>query len=454
MIRLYGAELFGTYVVAQASILIVWRLASLGLDKAALWWVPRAVAGNSSEGGLRAMFFWVTSTSIVLCGVIALGAAPLLAEWSAEPRSADALRWMALGLVPMALMELAIHSVMGTRNMAARVLIRDGLVPTLQLASALFFGVLGWKASGLPFSFLLSTTVGAIAALWVGFRLLERRLWQGSMFRLSPEVVRYAGSIWVSELSAAILTRMDLYALARYSDPRSVGIYAAVTQLAGSLRQVRQSFDPMVVALCAELSIRRDSARLVAGFSRAAAAVLSIQLPIWAFFFCFDSWILPIYGAGFEAGAAALVILSACWVLNGVLGLNGMVLLGQGRSELMLAGILLTMALQVALLPWLISTHGLEGAALTVALSYTALGFAHWYLATRTSGVNPYDARVLRTVIAACVAVGALLAAYYTLQPFGELARRVGAFAVFALVAGGTYFGWLNPRERGAPSGA
>jgi len=49
-VALYGAAEFGVFTAAQAALLLVLRLALLGLDKGVLWWVPRQAAGAERRG--------------------------------------------------------------------------------------------------------------------------------------------------------------------------------------------------------------------------------------------------------------------------------------------------------------------------------------------------------------------------------------------------------------------
>ncbi|HKO89984.1 MAG TPA: oligosaccharide flippase family protein [Polyangiaceae bacterium] len=446
VIRQYGAELFGEFAIAQASLVGVWRFGSLGLDKAALWWVPRR---QDASHALWSMLFWIVLANGLLAALIVAFLAPALAEWSGARGSVLALRWMALGLVPTAILELTIHAVMGARNMAVRAFVRDGFVPALQVITALGASLLGWRQVGLPLSFVVSVAAGALVASWMARGSFGPVGSLASLWRLPLPVLRYAGPIWLSELLSTLVGRLDVYALARLSDARSVGIYAAASQLAGSLRAVRQSFDPIVLSLCSELSARGDRARLVAGFSRATAMVVLIQVPLWAAIFCFDEWLMRLFGADFSAGANALWILASCWALNGVLGLNGIVLLGYGRSGWTLLGLLLTSLVMWGALSGCIPRWGLAGAALAVTLAYTLLSAGLAWLAYHVARTPLYDRGVQRLLGLASLGVVCMLGAWFALGSSGGALQRAGAFSVFLLVSGLAYARWRGQR-RGA----
>jgi len=454
VIRQYGAERFGEFAIAQASLIGVWRFGSLGLDKAALWWVPRADASPARHTpALWSMLFWMLLANGLLAALLVLFLAPALAEWSGDRGAVLALRWMALGLVPTAILELTIHAVMGARNMAVRAFVRDGFVPALQVITALLASLLGWRELGLPISFLVSVSAGALVAAWMARSAFGPLGSLAGIWRLPTAVLRYAGPIWLSELTSTLAGRLDVYALARLSDARSVGIYAAANQLAGSLRAVRQSFDPIVLSLCSELSARGDRGRLVAGFSRATAMVVAIQLPLWATLFCFDEWLMSLFGADFRAGSSALWMLASCWAINGVLGLNGIVLLGYGRSGWTLASLLLASLVMWSALSVFIPRWGLAGAAAAVTLAYTLLNAGLGWLACKVAGTALYDRGVERLLGVASVPVAGLLGAWFALSSWGDVVQRGGAYAVFWGVSALAY-ARLRSLRLGAPSAA
>lgn len=70
-----------------------------------------------------------------------------------------------------------------------------------------------------------------------------------------------------AEIANTVLLRMDILAVAALGDPRLVGIYGAVLQFSNAIRQVRRSFDPIVVAISSRLALHPDAERLATGFS-------------------------------------------------------------------------------------------------------------------------------------------------------------------------------------------
>ncbi len=442
VVRAYGPKLFGVFVVAQLSLQLVFRAGSLGLDRAALWWIARKDGDDCGEH-LFAMYFWTCLASLALAILVGFPGAALLARWSGDQGATVALRSMAAGLVPMALLEMSIHASMGTRDMAVRVFVRDVAVPSLQLGGALILAMLGYQVVGLEVAYLTALTVGAGIATYRVRHLIRRPRGNG-FYHLPREVTRYAIPIWLSELANAAVARLDVYAIAQLLDARAVGIYAAITQVANSLRSIRQSFDPVVLALCSKIDFRKEPLRFSEGISHATVAIMAIQLPMWAAVFCFDKYFFLMLGSAFQGGEAALLILTTCWLLNGILGLNGIALMGFGRSDLILYDVVLTTLTQGTLLFLLIPHWGLTGAAAAVCFSYVFTNIVQALQVTFVSGVNPYQGNVAKALVVALTAISALVFAWFCLRDVPDVPRRIGAFALCLGVGATGYFHWVR----------
>ncbi len=368
----YGAERWGVFTVYQAVVLLCVRVAAFGLDKTLLWAVPQRPEGE--EGAVTA-----PALAAVALGSCAIAAALCVGAqvWPFEVESHRAiLRLCALSLPPFALSDLLLHATMGRRRLEYQVLVRDTLSPGLQVALALLLFRLGVAESGLAWAFFVSQLCGLVVAAF-GFRRVfpAARFWPASGTRLPRPLLRYAMPLWMAEMSNSLLLRVDTFVLASLTDPATLGVWAIVAQFANALRQIRRAYDPLVTAITARIAVEHDGKRLAEAFSRAGQMVSLTQLPVFVFLLCFSDVILPLYGAGFERGSDALMLLSALFLVSGGMGLAGLVINGYGRSGLTLLNTLLAVGAQLALLALLVPRFGLLGAAASVggALCFTNL---------------------------------------------------------------------------------
>ncbi len=448
-IRLYGPERFGIFSVVQASLFLALRTCSFGFEKGILWWVNQPEAKGRAWRGLRPVLTltWIASSIVAI--LLAVAGGPLIAEWAGSEAAADELRWMAFALVPMTLMDILIHASLGKRRLEAQVFVREGLASLTMVLAAVIFYYIGLETVGLALAFVASYIAGLAGALWVfrGAYKDEPRSAGTHAFRVPAALIRYATPMWLSEVSTSLLLRMDVYLLAALSDPTTVGIYAACVQLGNTIRQVRRSFDPMVLAIVAEIGVTGDRRRLAAGLTQATVLVVGIQGLIFAFMICFAEWLMPLLGEGFEESALAVLILCSFWVVDGVLGLHGIIIAGYGRTELSLLNVLITLAALATLMPLLVPLYGLEGAALAVGLAYLIRNILQVSESRMITGTWGYTSEVAWLALIALTGAAAMALSWIGMLSLGDTAARIGAFVGFLMVVvPGGY--WLHHSGR------
>jgi O-antigen/teichoic acid export membrane protein len=441
LVRAYGAEAFGVFKASESIVLVAARVAILGLDKAMLWWVPRCADGHRRTAG-RSSFMLATLSAAFVAVLVATLLAPALAGLIAVPEAETSLRIMALALVPMVWTDLRLHALMGARSMGPQVLVRETAVPLTMVLLGLAIHPLG---GDLALSLVVAHVVGAALTLI----LYKRRLGaeaddsaDADVRTLLPprQLMAYAWPMAAAEVANTVLLRMDIWAVAALGDPRLVGIYGAVQQFGNTIRQVRRSFDPIVVAISSRLALHPDPERLATGFSYATFLVLLTQLPLLVVLMELAPELMALFGDGFATGADAVIVLSAFWVLNGATSLAGVVVTGFGASRLTLLNTLVTMTLQAALLALLVPRFELLGAALAVGLAYSAqstLQVLEMRHVTRAWNFRPI---VLWPVVVAAP-LGLLLFGLRAVVDAPTLAERLVAVGLFAIAYAGLAFG-------------
>jgi len=434
VIRLFGSREYGIFIIAQSTLMILLRACLFGFDKGALWWAARQ-PHPSPLFGMGGVMVRVSLASTVMA-LLSAWFAPSLASWQASPGAAAGLTLMAVGLVPMALTELVASAAAGKRKMETQVLVRDGFGAILLTLFGVIAYFMGLRVIGLPLAFVASKLVTCVAAFaWV--RRLGPFALGGVREPVPAELSHYSLQLWLTEIASSFAQRMDVLALGAMASPEAVGIYGGVTPIANTLRQIRQAFDPLVIAITSEVGVRRDVQRLRAGFSYATSLVVVTQLPIYAFILCFAGWLMSLYGPGFEAGVASVVVLSGFWIINGVIGLNGHILTGLGRSDLSFLNMLLLIAIEAVSLWLLIPPYGITGAAIAVGLAYTLQNLVVAVEARWLSGAWPYDHRVLEVLMVTSLVSLFALTVWWLAQP--SPAASLWSFGAFLLAfAAGT----------------
>jgi O-antigen/teichoic acid export membrane protein len=455
VVRAYGAESFGLYTAINGLLWIALRVGLLGLDKGLLWWVARA-GPEQAASAVRASLRWVLGASTLTALVIAGLLTPALARWAELDGAEPTLRVMSLGLIPMSLTELLLCVGLGQRRVGTKVFVRDGLLPTSFVAAALLGHVAGLRGpEGLGAAFIVSHALSAAGAFWALRRALPGMLQSRAALwppePLPVELVRYTRSAFGAELVNSISQRMDVLMVAALTDARTVGIWAAVAQVGNVVRTIRRSFDPIVVTTFAQIGALPERRRLVRGFSHATRLILTAQTPVLLFLVAFADPILQLFGEGFESGSAALITLAVCWLFNGLVGLNGFVVSGFGRSDWLLLDILIATALQAVLAWLLVPPFGLLGGAVSVAASQTLVCLLQAWQARRVAGTWAYERRVFRVFGLSVLSIGVLGLLSLALSSFEP---RAASLAAFSISTAGFALGVLGERRQKARSSA
>jgi O-antigen/teichoic acid export membrane protein len=376
VVRLYGASDFGVFTFSQATMLLTARIAALGLDKALLWFIPRQSAEDKRRA-IRSALLLTTLSALFATLIVNVSAAPIVNRFfEADYRAVTSLRIMAIAVAMETFMDVLIHAMLGMRRMGPQVFIKDTLVPTTFVVAALIFGILGIRDVGLSLAFIVSNAAGMAAAIIAFRRVFLGTRWPENESLLPPkEVTDYAGPMWLTEMANSLLQRADTYAVGLLTnDLAALGVYAVVTRFSNAIRQIRRSFDPIVLAIVSEVSSRNDPERLAKNYSHATFLVGITQIPVLAFLWSFADYLMPLFGPGFDTGVTPLVILCAFWILNSVVSLAGIVVSAYGYSRLSLYSVLVAFVVLCAACWLLIPPFGLVGAAYAVSIGYGVQG--------------------------------------------------------------------------------
>ena len=435
-IWLYGEVIWGIFVTAQAALLPLGRLCMVGLDKGLLWWVPRQKREEERRSILPAMVLIVGLTSVAAI-LISTFLAPWLADWKELPEAESNIRWMSFGLIPMAIMDLFISACLGKRKMEAQVVVKDTLWPISMVIFALGFHALGMTQLGFALAFVVSGILAALVSAWFFARAFRGSSWLAHERSLPKALVQYIVPMWGAEVTASWLNRMDQVVIFALTDAATAGVYGVVMMVGNAIRTIRRAFDPIVVAIFSGVEATGDMLRLRFNFSHATTLVIGSQMPVFAFILVFSPWILPLLGDSYESAITPITIICGFWLINGALGLNGLILNGFGRSDLAFINIWITLGVEAILLYALIPPYGLEGAAFAVGASYSVQNVIQAVQARWLTGAWNYESDV--GIILGISALGFGTMGAFWLLTDGQAPEsivRIGSFVVFLLTTG------------------
>jgi O-antigen/teichoic acid export membrane protein len=412
--RLFGPRAFGAYALGVAAVESGVGLAGLSLKRVLFQLLDdNRAAGEAARPDTHIVLDACALVLVAGAGVAALimaGACVAAGGWPARGPYA-ALFWLAPMVMGQVLADVLLAASRWKHLIRYEVVGRSLVEPYTQVAVALAGWWAGWSTAALIVAYWagnLTLNLYALAGVRRGFGPFGL-----AGYRLHPARLRAIARGLVpntaTELLGGLYSRLDLYLVGALMGPRWAGYYAMAQQVRTPIKQVRQSFDGLLVPLVARTLARDGAATTGRSLASAGRLLLAIQLPVLAALIAFGAPLLRLFGPGIEAAATALALLAAAEVVAASLGLGDLLLvyLAAGAGLRMAA---LTFACGLACVAVLTPLYGLDGAAgaMLLATLLQALIRRH-YLWRRFEHRVP----VLFSagpVVAAAVAVATMLA--------------------------------------------
>lgn len=395
--RSLGASGAGSYFLIVAVFMIVSNVAELGADTGLVRFVSAAKATDRLHevpplvrsatravlmGGavvvvLAAIWAWAEPARlagmprpfVVVAALLAAGSSMTAVMLSVSRGFGDVLTYPLLQSIALPLMRLV--------GVAAVVLAGGG---TLAVLTA-------WLAP-VPVVLAVATAV-ALTTLGRHTGALRARTNRVANHRMAREFWSFSATRGVSSAVEILLEWFDVLIVGVLTSAEEAGIYAVVTRCARAGEVVQQAARIAVGPQISSALARRAvvEAREIYGLVTAAMVWLA-----WPFFFVlavFGDAVLSIFGSDFVDGAGSLAILSLAMAVATAAGTVQTILLMGGRSAWQLgdksAALVLNVALNLLLVPW----WGIEGAAVSWAVTIVADTLLVVYQVQHLMGVRP-----------------------------------------------------------------
>jgi O-antigen/teichoic acid export membrane protein len=449
--RLLGPAALGTFSVAWANTDLVSKIAVFGLDNSITTFIARSQA-TRDFGRSRALFRAAVILVLLqscLVAAIAIAALKLFGHQLRFPREMIS----ALGLVLCALPGISLYRVCTSVSRGMKVMKHDifsrGMtepaMTTLALLIALGFGfttfapeaaaVAGTAASGIVALMFAST-------LFSGVKTYDTV----SVWTEAKALLAYSAPISVYQMFNTFILRLDVIMLGWFIGRApgvtlaTVGVYGATVELAGGLRKVNQSFNPIFAPVVAGMTATGDQKRAAATYARLAGWMLWILLPLVAVMTLSGSVILLIYGSAFAQGGTWLGIVAIACATNAFVSLGETVIMVQ-RPHLNLLNSSIACAMAFGANLWLIPRFGVTGAAFGILLPYVIQGILrHVILRLVFRWRDPWSS-IRPPIFAAIIAFIPALSCRLLL---GRITGQVVAGLVFIAIFGSS---WLYHRR-------
>jgi O-antigen/teichoic acid export membrane protein len=277
------------------------------------------------------------------------------------------LQWMALTVLPTALLVLHAQGLQGLKRIRDANLVGSLGVPVFSLLGV-FALVPRWGVLGAVWAYVLAAILTSAAGLW---------LWR----RATPQLSAVEGRVPTAELLQSsmplfgvaalqlITTWTSTLALGIWASSADVGVFGVASRTAALTSFVLISINSIAAPKFAALHKQGDLLTLRRIARKSTKLMALLASPVLVSFLLFPSLVLSIFGAGFSSAATVLSILAVGQFVNVITGSVGFLLSMCGYERLLRNNLAVCAALNVALNMVLVPRHGAVGAAIATAVT-------------------------------------------------------------------------------------
>ena len=413
MTHMVSRSAYGVFVLVYTFAIFISQLSKLGLDGVLLRFLPayRARQEHRLAAGLSIFSFWIPAAVSLACALVLIVLAnPIASGLFHNEGYATPLREAALIIPLNGLQSIILNSLQAIRAVKWQVYVGRVIEPVATLALLSVFYLLGFRLEALIFAYifgiLISVVVGRIA-----FKRQAAALIRAEPAYAPGEWMRFGAAMLFNVMTVAVIQSTDVLGLGAFDSASQVSIYGAADRIGALIAMPFFALNIVFTPLISEFYARKDLSQLNRMFALVTRWSFAVSWPICLCCVIFGAPILGIFGKGYAAGSAALVVLAAGSIINAATGPVSSMLAMTGQLRVLWFNTALRVVLNVGLVLLLIPPFGVLGAAeassLTVViLNIVALVEVWWILK-----IQPYRWDMLKPLIAggAGAVVGLLL---------------------------------------------
>ena len=410
--RLFGAEVFGLYMLGWTIVDLVDKFAHFALDRGLVNFLPR-YRDDGDTAAIQKTIAQALGVGLILstlAGAALYICAPLLAEGLMDkPRLTGMLRLLSLAMPMIALTTIVLGVARAHKVMKYDALARGVIEPLVLFGGACALYYLGWRTYGIAAAQLAALAGSLLFTLYVFTRFYAWRHCLAGLreLRLVTPLTRFSLPVMGYELVYMLMIRLDVLMVGYFLPAAQVGIYVVAVEIALATKKVRQWFDPIFSPIVAELNHRNDMQRLERNLRLVTRWVLTLGLAFLCGVTLIGDELLGLFGPEFGAGFLVLVVLALSQVVYAAMGSGDTVLIMSGRPYLNLVNTIIVVLVNFALNLWLIPALGILGAALGTLASFALLTVIRLVEVYRLYRIHPFALHLLKPLAAAVLAFGA-----------------------------------------------
>lgn len=343
-----------------------------GLDNALLRFVAASAAENDWNQVAALYRHGISLATTVAAGatVLVMFCAPWIASVAfSEPELTMPLRVMALGIIPIALLNLHAEMLKALRRVAYAVLVQSVGVPLLSLLLLPHFAGL-LSTEGAVIAYVVATLCVLVIALAVWRKTVPPSATSSGAYDGRP-LTAASLPLLVVAIMNVVIDMTDTIMIGIFLESEFVGIYGVAIRITALSSMFLTAVNSVVGPAFSSLWNGGKRRELTALARLATLLMAAVAAPILVLFLGFSSTIMSFFGEEFAAGRNALSILALGQFFALATGPVAYLLMMTGHEKFHRNNVIASAGLNIVLNAIFIPAFGITGAAMATAISLT-----------------------------------------------------------------------------------
>jgi O-antigen/teichoic acid export membrane protein len=373
--KLYAGGEWGFFKYYESVLLLLTRLAAVGMDRGVVWIYSQRDGETSFVRVFSRAMNFVMLFGIVLALLAGAHWLGWLPGWSGFAQDAPGATGFNiacyLASIPFqAATLLLLQALLNKRRLLPQAIVRNIVIPLATLLPAALLALGPLRSYGLAVPYLFGSVLGFGLSLFYFLRAFpsSRKNWSGSA-KVPADMLRFSLPLASTDFAMSLAYRVDILLLGRFVGLQAVEVYSVIVMIANTLKSVRQSFDGIMLSVFSRGKTRVPNQAQIGHFNYANWMVLTLQLPFLPLALLFGGELLglvsPLYVSG--AGVLAIFIFFNMVITPGTF--SAQFAAGLGRTWLIPMSQAVFFGVSLGLNTLLIPRFGMAGAALATGLA-------------------------------------------------------------------------------------
>jgi len=444
VMRLLGTEGYGTYMIGFALFSFMSSIALLGIPAAIVRHVAKYVAKKDHASALvilRKSMLYLILSSVAFAIAIAVLAGPIASHVYHDVRLTNILIVVAL-MIPCHVILVGFLGIAQAFQNMKYYLVLQSSWTALRLPISIALILLGFFATGA----LLGTAIGMVIASVIGFALFLPKLLPKSSRNTGPnlggEILATAIPVWLAGIGGIVLTWYPILLLGSVTGIGDVGAYSASLSLILFFVLLPRTMAVPLFPVVSEFWTLGEKKKLGSAVRGLLKLIFITLTPFVIGIAIFSGFVLTLIGGGaYAAGSVVFSLFAIMLLFMSLVEINGVILVGIGRSSIYAKIYLVTAILALASITPLASLYGINGVAAGVLVAYMFLALLGMFFVRKLAGLRYFSPAFLKIALGGAVMAMFLVLAHSFVTSMWQaiLAGVIGIFiyVIVVLKSGG-----------------